>query len=91
MDKINFKEFSMYNSISKKERVTGDARESFADILYSRCNGIRAKNLAMRIFNSSGELEVTPEDVTLIRMTAENFCTPAFIDAIDEQLNKKEE
>jgi len=91
MNKLNFKELSIYTGISKKEKITGDARETFADILYSQCNGIRAKNLAMKIFNSDGEIEVTPEDINLIRLTADNFCTPAFIDAIGEQLKNKEE
>ncbi|CCZ10522.1 hypothetical protein [uncultured Culturomica sp.] len=91
MNKLNFKEFSIYTGISKIQALTGDVRESFADVLYSQCNGIRAKNLAMMIFNSEGEIEVTDEDLKLIQMAANAYCTPAFIDAIDEQLNKKEE
>lgn len=90
MAKLNFKELSIYTGISKKEKVTGDVRESFADVLYSQCNGIRAKNLAMNIFNSDGEMEVSSEDLTLIRAAANAYCTPAFIDAIEEQINKEE-
>jgi hypothetical protein len=87
MAKVNFKELTIYTGIAKNKKITGDARESFADILYSRCNGIRAKNLAMKIFTGEGEIEVSPEDINIIRFTAENFCTPAFMDAINEQLN----
>ncbi|MDL2243531.1 hypothetical protein LJB84_01660 [Bacteroidales bacterium OttesenSCG-928-J19] len=90
MNKVNFKELSIYTGIAKKKKMSGDARETFADILYSQCNGIRAKNLAMKIFNSDGEMEVSPEDINLIRFTADNFCTPAFIDAINEQLNRED-
>lgn len=90
MNKLNFKEFSIYKCISKKEKATGDVRESFADVLYSQCNGIRSKNLAMRIFESEGIIELTDEDINIIRIAANNFCTPAFIDAIEEQLNKED-
>ena len=91
MNKLNFKQLSIYTGISKKEALTGDVRESFADVLYSQCNGIRAKNLAMNIFNSVGEMEVSDDDLKLIQMAANTYCTPAFIDAINEQLNKKED
>jgi len=88
MKTINFKELSVYTGISKKEKVTGDARESFADILYTRFSGIRAKNLALKIFNSEGETEFTEEDVNLIKTAVDAYCTPAFSDAVNEQLER---
>jgi hypothetical protein len=88
MKRINFKEFSVYTGISKKEKVTGDARESFANVLYTHLSGIRAKNLALKIFNSDGETELEEEDAKLITVAAETYCTPAFMDAINEQLEK---
>ncbi|WP_203558709.1 hypothetical protein [Bacteroides sp. 51] len=42
----------------------------------------------MKIFNSEGEMEVTEEDLVLIQTAANAYCTPAFIDAINEQLNE---
>lgn len=33
MARINFKELPVYTGISRSRRVTGDARESFADVL----------------------------------------------------------
>ena len=90
MKNINFKELSIYTGISKKDKVTGDARESFADILYRQANGIRSHRLALRIFESDGVIELTPEDAQIIQAVAERFCTPAFIDAINEQINKED-
>lgn len=84
MKKINFKELSVYTGISKKEKVTGDARESFANVIYMHLSGIRAKNLALKIFNSEGEIELADEDVAIVRMAADTYCTPAFMDAINE-------
>ncbi|MGL4520795.1 MAG: hypothetical protein ACRCUJ_14295 [Phocaeicola sp.] len=86
MKKVNFKELSIYKGISKREKVIGDARESFADILYSQSNGIRSHSLALKIFESDGEIEVTTEEEQLIVSIAERFCTPAFIDGLMEQL-----
>lgn len=62
MARINFKELPVYTGISRKKTVTGDARESFADLLYTRMNGIRAKNLALKIFNSEGDMYLDAED-----------------------------
>jgi hypothetical protein len=86
MKRINFKELSVYTGVAKREKATGDSRESFANVIYTCLSGIRAKNLALNIFNSDGEIELSDEDVNLIRSAANTYCTPAFIDAINEQL-----
>lgn len=86
MKRLNFKELAVYTSISKNEKVTGDARESFSNVIYSYMSGIRAKDLALRIFNSSGDVSMSDDDIELIRQTMNRYCTPAFIDAIEEQL-----
>lgn len=96
MARINFKQLPVYTGISRKKTVTGDARESFADVLYTRMNGVRAKNLALRIFNSEGEMALDTEDERLVRFAAANLCIPSVGDAIIETLdnnpeNEKEE
>lgn len=88
--KLNFKELEIYTSISKREKVVGDARESFADILYSQCNGIKAHSLALRIYESNGEIDISTDEAVLIKSVTEGYCTPAFIDAINEQMNKED-
>lgn len=96
MARINFKELPVYTGISRKKTVMGDARESFADVLYTRMNGVRAKNLALRIFNSEGEMALDTEDERLVRFAAANLCIPSVGDAIIDMLdnnpeNEKEE
>ncbi len=96
MARINFKELPVYTGISRNKTVTGDARESFADVLYTRMNGVRVKNLALRIFNSEGEMSLDAEDERLVRLAAANLCVPSVGDAIIEVLdnnpkNEKEE
>ena len=87
--KLNFQQFSVPTGISRKNRQTGDARESFANMLYLNVNGIRAHALAMKIFHSEGETEYSPEEVALIKDVAEKLCAPNFIDGLMEQLNNQ--
>lgn len=91
MVRINFKQLPVYTGISRKETVTGDARESFADVLYTRVNGVRAKSLALKIFNSDGEVELDGEDEKLVRFAAVNLCVPSVGDAIIDRLNNDRE
>ena len=91
MVRINFKQLPVYTGISRKETVTGDARESFADVLYTRVNGVRAKDLALKIFNSEGDMELDSEDEKLVRFAALNLCVPSVGDAIIDMLDTSKE
>jgi len=90
MKKINFKALSLYEGIARRSKKTVDVSEAFADIIYQRVPGIRAHELAMRIYKD-GEIAVNEDDGQLITGVAQKFCTPAFIDGITEQLDGKEE
>lgn len=89
MVKLNFQQFSVPTGISRKNRQTGDARESFANMLYLNVNGIRAHALAMKIYNSEGEENYSAEEVKLIKEVAEKLCAPNFIDGLMEQINNQ--
>ena len=89
MVKLNFQQFSVPTGISRKKRQTGDARESFANMLYLNVNGIRAHALAMKIYNSEGEENYSTEEVKLIKEVAEKMCAPNFIDGLMEQINNQ--
>lgn len=86
MTKLNFKQFTIPTGISKKNKQTGDARESFANLIYLNVNGIRAHALAMKIYNSEGETEYSQDEVKLIKDVAYKMCAPNFIDGLNEQL-----
>lgn len=86
MKRIDFEHFGMYEGISHGRRVTGDARETFADILYTRTNGIRAHALALKIYRSKGMEEYDEQEAALILKAAGDHCTPAFIDGLLEQM-----
>ena len=87
MQKINFQQFNVYASVSRKAAQTIDAREQFADMIYTHVNGIRAHALAMKIYKSEGETEYSPEEAKMIRSVAEQLCVPGFIDGLNEQMD----
>lgn len=89
--KLNFKEFSLPMGVSGKRRRIGDARESFADIVYLKTTGIRSHSLAMKIYESEGEEEYSDQEVQLMREVAERWCAPNFIDGLLEQINNQKQ
>lgn len=88
--RIDFKHFTVPTGINGLHKRTGDARESFADIIYTMVNGIRAHALAMKIYKSDGTEEYTDAEVRLMKDVAERYCTPAFIDGLRAQTEQKE-
>lgn len=89
MKVINFKEFSIYTDVSKQNQQVGDARESFANILYLNISGIRAHALAMKIYQSEGNLEYTDDEISLIKDVANKYCLPNFIDGLNNIINNQ--
>jgi hypothetical protein len=85
MKKVNFKEIEITN-ISGTQRVKADGRSDFAELLYSSSNGIEAHALAFKIYESTGEIEITPQQEAIIISLAERKCIPAFIDGLRKQL-----
>lgn len=86
--RIDFKHFTVPTGINGLHKQTGDARESFADIIYTMVNGIRAHALAMKIYKSEGAEDYTDEETKLITSVAERYCTPAFIDGLRAQIRE---
>ena len=87
MKKIDFQHFKIYTTVSRKVAQAVDVRETFANMIYTNVNGIRAHALAMKIFKSDGETEYSKEEEQMIRSVAEQLCVPGFIDGLNEQLN----
>ena len=60
-------------------------------MLYLNVNGIRAHALAMKIYQSDGEVDYSDEEVKTITDVANAYGTPAFIDGLREILKGGEE
>lgn len=88
---INFKEFPLYANITKSKTIELDVREDFANMIYMKTQGIRSHALAYKILQSAGDTEYDEQEVQIIKQVAEAYCTPAFVDSLNDILDKKEE
>lgn len=79
--KINFQNFMSFTDISQTSTIEVDIRKDFADLMYKNMNGIEAHDLALRIYRSEGDMEVSDSDVSLIKGLASK-ATPIFYDSI---------
>jgi hypothetical protein len=86
MTKIDFTKLEMFLNIEKTEKETVDVRSSFANMIYSRTNGIECHSLAYKIYNSEGEEEFSDKECEIIRKVSE-YALPKFIDAIKAVLS----
>lgn len=64
--KVNFKKFEMYTSIRKDSTVLVDVKDTVANTMYTSMPGIAPASLAMKIYNSDGEVELTQEEVLIL-------------------------
>ncbi len=89
MKKINFQKFEMPDGIRQDSFKECDLRESFADVLFCKVNGIRALNLANKIFKSEGETEYDDQEVDVMEKIASLECTPQFYNGLLRILNNQ--
>lgn len=64
--KVNFAKLEMYTSIRKDSTVLVDVKETVANTMYTSMPGIAPASLAMKIYNSDGEVELTQEEVLIL-------------------------
>lgn len=88
MVQVDFERIKVYADVGHKEWKVVDAREQFADMIYKNVGGIKAHALALKIYNSEGETEYSPEEAELIKRVAEQLCLPGFIDGLMEQIGE---
>ncbi len=84
MVKIDFTRMPIWVDISHKAQVVKDISKGLADSMYSYGSGIACHALALKIYNSTGEIELDDNEYKLLISYAEQVCTPAIIDALKE-------
>lgn len=87
MKTINFKEVKVYQSIAKDTYEIMDIRKAFSDLLYTQATGIMAHSLSLRIYESTGSMEISDEESDWLIEASKALCVRAVSDAIKEQLN----
>lgn len=81
MTKINFTHIKVYTDIAKKNAIVKDMKEQVANDLYMHGQGIAFHALALKIYNSTGEVELDDKEYDLLMNYVNQMCTPAIIDA----------
>ena len=85
---VNFRQFKLFTDISQTDSRVLDVSRDFADLMYKNLNGIVAHDLALRIYRSTGEMELTQEEEMVLVEFAKQ-ATPIFYDSLQENLKKK--
>ena len=79
--KINFEQLKVYTDIAKTNETVTNVKVQIADALYQNGFGIACHALALKIYNSQGECELTDEECQILMSFVEQKCTPMIIDA----------
>lgn len=85
MERVNFKDFRMYADIMHTSEIVFDVREQFADLIYKNSVGVVGHNLAFKILNSEGAIEITDAERPIINKGLE-LCTPQFRDSFTNNI-----
>lgn len=80
--KIDFEHFVLYKGIDHQTKEMMDVRQVFANEMYDRGQGIVCHALALKIYNSQGATDYSPEEFQLMLLFAEQAMTPSFIDSL---------
>lgn len=89
MTNMNFKEFKMYADIKHSKKLVVDVREQLADLIYKQSRGVVAHNLAFRILNSEGDIDMNSAENDVITSIL-NLCTPQFQDSFNHNVEHNE-
>ena len=88
--KVNFKALHVKTSLKSDMTVTVDGAADIADIIYAQGTGVAAHALALKIYNSTGEVELSDAEAGIVEQIAHRVLAPQHIDAIMSQLKPKE-
>ena len=88
--KINFTKFPLYTDITHAVREDVDIKESLANTIYMNVPGIAAHVLAEKIFKSEGEMDLSIEDIELIKSCAPLF-SGVFMDSFNDFVDLKKQ
>lgn len=80
--KINFEQLRVYNDIAKTSEQVVNVKVQVADSIYRSGIGIAAHALALKIYNSTGDCELTDDEYQLLMSFAETHFIPMVIDAL---------
>ena len=85
--KANFRKFPVYTSIRKDMVMEQDIAFPLANGIYTNIPGIMAHAVAMKIYSSDGEVELTAEEVEAMKQWVQLF-SGIIADSIKDYIEK---
>jgi hypothetical protein len=89
MVKINFSKIPCYVDIRKQAKIELDIKFQFANTLYTQGSGIAMGALAMKIYNSDGEVGYNEQECKIILDFATNI-NPLIYDSIKDVIEQQQ-
>lgn len=84
--KVDFKKFSIYPDIDTETPLIQDVSRELANAVYQNANTIQAHNLAMKIFNSTEETEISDEEKQILLSVCQQTSTGWFLGSLMKSL-----
>ena len=85
---INFSKFPCYTSIAKTSTIEVNIKKILANTMYMQGSGIVIGALAMKIYNSDGELDYNDQECEIIKQFSQ-IINPVLKDSIFDFLSKE--
>lgn len=85
--KANFKKFPVYTSIRKDMVMEQDISFPLSNGIYSHVPGVMAHAVAIKIYNSEGDMELTAEESEAMKRWAELF-SGIIADSVKDYIEK---
>ena len=87
--KINFENFVLFKDVAHEKKEILNVKRVLANELYTKGQGIEFHALALKIYNSEGETELTEEEYALLLDFSRCCMSPSFIDSLETQVNSE--
>ena len=79
--KVNFKRMKFWSGIDHTQTIEQDVSLDLANLIY-KFGDIRGMDLALRIYKSDGELELTDLEYGYLKDFVSSHCSPQMIEAL---------
>lgn len=89
MAKLNFEKMPCYVDIRRQGKIDLDIKFEFSNAMYKSGAGIEVGALALKIYNSNGELEYSDKECAIILQFASSM-NPFIHDSIKDIIEGKE-
>ena len=88
--KMNFKSFPVYTGISREKTLPMNISLVISDGIYGNVPGIQAHSLALKIYQSEGEVELDDSELRILNSSLDLFVGVLSDSVRDYIRNKKE-